>query len=30
LGYWSGWNGERYTIYYSINYKKQQLSWLPD
>ena len=28
--YWSGWNGERYTIYYSINYKKQQLSWLPD
>ena len=28
--YWSGWNGERYTFYYSINYKKQQLSWLPD
>ena len=28
--YWTGWDGERYTIYYSINYKKQQLSWLPD
>lgn len=28
--YWTGWDGERYTIYYSINYKRQQLSWLPD
>lgn len=28
--YWTGWDGERYTIYYSINYKKQQLSYLPD
>lgn len=28
--YWTGWDGERYTIYYSINYKKQPLSYLPD
>jgi hypothetical protein len=28
--YWTGWDGERYTIYYSVNYKKQPLSYLPD